>query len=218
MALGAATARCTFVLPRRTAARYDVRASSSPRAMRWPLSLRPSSSIFTQAPVAVGHRVVHGGPNLRTHQLITPQVLDQLRAATHFAPLHIPQALSLIASAQSIFPSAAHFACFDDCISPDHAGGGIASSASAALFQCGYSALWFPRPLVRVARASLRRAPARTSHLRASRQRSKPLRSSQRSIESTPPWGSLPPAASPWERAPAISILAYFSIFCARRN
>jgi len=66
------------------------------------------------APVAVGHRVVHGGPKLRTHQLITPQVLDQLRSATHFAPLHIPQALTLIASAQSIFPSAAHYACFDD--------------------------------------------------------------------------------------------------------
>ena len=65
-------------------------------------------------PVAVGHRIVHGGPNLRTHQLITPQVLDQLRSATHFAPLHIPQALLLIASAQSIFPSAAHYACFDD--------------------------------------------------------------------------------------------------------
>jgi acetate kinase len=65
-------------------------------------------------PVAVGHRVVHGGPELRTHQLITPQILDQLRAATHFAPLHIPQALTLIASAQSIFPSAAPFACFDD--------------------------------------------------------------------------------------------------------
>src|SRR6202140_1984305 len=65
-------------------------------------------------PVAVGHRVVHGGPNLRTHQLITPQVLDQLHSATHFAPLHIPLALTLIASAQSIFPSAAHYVCFDD--------------------------------------------------------------------------------------------------------
>src|ERR1700730_152857 len=65
-------------------------------------------------PVAVGHRVVHGGPNLRTHQLITQQVMDGLHAATHFAPLHIPQALSLIASAQSIFPEAKHFACLDD--------------------------------------------------------------------------------------------------------
>src|ERR1022692_2544937 len=67
-------------------------------------------------PVAVGHRIVHGGPKLCTHQLITPQVLDELRRATHFAPLHIPQALTLIASAQSIFPSAAHFACFDDAM------------------------------------------------------------------------------------------------------
>jgi acetate kinase len=65
-------------------------------------------------PVAVGHRVVHGGPKLLRHQIITSQLLDQLRAATHFAPLHIPQALSLIATAQSIFPSAAQFACFDD--------------------------------------------------------------------------------------------------------
>jgi len=66
------------------------------------------------APVAVGHRVVHGGPNLLTHQPITPQVLDELRSAVHFAPLHIPQALSLISSAQSLFPSATQFACFDD--------------------------------------------------------------------------------------------------------
>jgi len=66
------------------------------------------------SPIAVGHRVVHGGPKLCKHQLITPQVLDELRSATHFAPLHIPQALTLIASAQSIFPAAAHFAFFDD--------------------------------------------------------------------------------------------------------
>ena len=65
-------------------------------------------------PVAVGHRVVHGGPKLLQHQIITPQVLEQLRAATHFAPLHIPQALKLIAAAQSIFPAVPHFACFDD--------------------------------------------------------------------------------------------------------
>jgi acetate kinase len=65
-------------------------------------------------PVAVGHRVVHGGPKLRQHQIITPQVVEQLRAATHFAPLHIPQALKLIATAQSSLPAVAHFACFDD--------------------------------------------------------------------------------------------------------
>jgi acetate kinase len=65
-------------------------------------------------PIAVGHRLVHGGPKLRSHQSITPQVLEELHRATHFAPLHIPQALSLIASAQSAFPLAAQFACFDN--------------------------------------------------------------------------------------------------------
>jgi acetate kinase len=65
-------------------------------------------------PAAVGHRIVHGGPNLLTHQLITPQVLDELRAAVHFAPSHIPQAVALIISAQSIFPLAAQYACLDD--------------------------------------------------------------------------------------------------------
>src|SRR6202451_586701 len=69
---------------------------------------------IASTPVSVGHRVVHGGRELRRHQIITPQFLDQLRSAIHFAPLHIPQALSLIATAQSIFPSAAQFACFDD--------------------------------------------------------------------------------------------------------
>ena len=65
---------------------------------------------------ARGHWPPRGArrPKLYKHQIITPQVLDQLRAAIHFAPLHIPQALSLIAAAQSIFPSATQFACFDD--------------------------------------------------------------------------------------------------------
>jgi acetate kinase len=66
------------------------------------------------APIAVGHRIVHGGPKLVAHQLITPQLLDQLREAMHFAPVHIPQALKLIASAQRTFPSIPQFACFDD--------------------------------------------------------------------------------------------------------
>jgi acetate kinase len=69
---------------------------------------------FHGTPIAVGHRVVHGGPHLLSHQRITPPVLEQLEAATHFAPLHIPQSLALIALAQSIFTDVEHFACFDD--------------------------------------------------------------------------------------------------------
>jgi len=64
-------------------------------------------------PVAVGHRVVHGGPHLRTHQRLTPEVRRRLADAIHFAPLHIPPALALIDEAQKIFGGAVHFACFD---------------------------------------------------------------------------------------------------------
>jgi acetate kinase len=64
-------------------------------------------------PVAVGHRVVHGGPHLREHSQLTPEVLRQLEAAVHFAPLHIPQSLELIRQAQKTFADIPHFACFD---------------------------------------------------------------------------------------------------------
>lgn len=64
-------------------------------------------------PSAVGHRVVHGGPHLRAHQRITPEVRRQLQDAVHFAPLHIPPALALIDEAETIFADAPHFACFD---------------------------------------------------------------------------------------------------------
>ena len=64
-------------------------------------------------PVAVGHRVVHGGPKLREHTRLTPAILDQLKAAEPFAPLHIPQALALIAQAEQLFKNLPQFGCFD---------------------------------------------------------------------------------------------------------
>jgi acetate kinase len=65
------------------------------------------------APDAVGHRIVHGGPRLRRHCLIDGQVLAELEAATVFAPLHNPPALSLLRFAQKHFPNLPHVACFD---------------------------------------------------------------------------------------------------------
>jgi acetate kinase len=112
---------------------------------------------IASTPVAVGHRVVHGGPELRRHQIITPQFLDQLRSAIHFAPLHIPQALSLITTAQSIFPSAAQFACFDDAF--HHTIPEVASHLPVS------------RSFLRVPGAYSWREASRTSHLCASRQR-----------------------------------------------
>lgn len=64
-------------------------------------------------PSAIGHRIVHGGPHLTTHQRITNNVLSQLKAAIHFAPLHIPSALELIELTEQTYPDIPQFACLD---------------------------------------------------------------------------------------------------------
>jgi acetate kinase len=65
------------------------------------------------APKAIGHRIVHGGPKLRQHCVIDDSVLDELKTATAFAPLHIPSALAVIHFAQEHFPKLPQVACFD---------------------------------------------------------------------------------------------------------
>ncbi len=67
----------------------------------------------TGLPLAVGHRVVHGGPRLTVHQPITSQMLSELERSIHFAPLHIPAALALIREVENAFPGIPQFACFD---------------------------------------------------------------------------------------------------------
>ncbi|KND61991.1 Acetate kinase [Candidatus Burkholderia verschuerenii] len=62
---------------------------------------------------AVGHRVVHGGPHLREHGEITPEIEQTLRDAVPFAPLHLPASLALIDEARGMFSDAPHYACFD---------------------------------------------------------------------------------------------------------
>ena len=66
-----------------------------------------------ETPAAVGHRMVHGGPHLVTHQLITDSVLSTLQKSVHFAPLHIPPAVELIRHTETLFPQVPQFACFD---------------------------------------------------------------------------------------------------------
>jgi acetate kinase len=65
------------------------------------------------SPDAIGHRIVHGGPQLRRHCVIEAATLNQLEAATAFAPLHTPAALAVIRGAQRQFPAIPHIACFD---------------------------------------------------------------------------------------------------------
>lgn len=97
---------------------FTSRHEALTHAARWLDELSPGK------PFAVGHRVVHGGPRLLQHQKITPEVVAEMRACVHFAPLHIPMALQLIAEAQQAYPDVPQFACFDTafhCTMPERA-------------------------------------------------------------------------------------------------
>ncbi|NEB14945.1 acetate/propionate family kinase [Streptomyces coelicoflavus] len=71
------------------------------------------------APVAVGHRVVHGGPALREHLLVDDHVRDALDGAADMAPLHVPPALTVLDAARDLLPDIPHAACLDTAF---HAG------------------------------------------------------------------------------------------------
>ena len=63
--------------------------------------------------IGFGHRVVHGGPRYAAPCLITPKVLEDLRALIPLAPLHQPYNLAAIEAAAERFPDIPQVACFD---------------------------------------------------------------------------------------------------------
>lgn len=62
---------------------------------------------------ALGFRVVHPGADVTDHARITPKLLDELRRAAEFAPLHEPVTIRLIEMMEGRFPKIPQYACFD---------------------------------------------------------------------------------------------------------
>ena len=62
---------------------------------------------------AVGHRVVHGGPNYSRPQRITPAMMDELRHLSPFDPEHLPEEILLTEAFHQRFPDLPQIACFD---------------------------------------------------------------------------------------------------------
>jgi acetate kinase len=62
---------------------------------------------------AVGHRVVHGGPRHVEPEVVTPELLAELRRNTPFAPEHLPAEIDLMAALGERFPDRPQVACFD---------------------------------------------------------------------------------------------------------
>lgn len=63
--------------------------------------------------VGVGHRVVHGGPNFKTAQRITPKLVEELHRLSPYDPEHLPSGIQLMESFHEHYSSVPQIACFD---------------------------------------------------------------------------------------------------------
>ena len=70
--------------------------------------------------VAVGHRVVHGGPVYDRPVLITPSIVAQLEKYVSLAPLHQPNNLAPIRALLTRRPELLQVACFDTAFHREH--------------------------------------------------------------------------------------------------
>lgn len=71
-------------------------------------------------PLAVGHRVVHGGPEFERPVRVDQDVLSRLERYTNLAPLHQPFNLAPIRSLLTNAPDVAQVACFDTAFHRTH--------------------------------------------------------------------------------------------------
>jgi acetate kinase len=71
-------------------------------------------------PVAIGHRVVHGGPDYDTHVTVDDDVLAKLEVLVPLAPLHQPNNLLPIRAIRATQPDVLQVACFDTAFHRGH--------------------------------------------------------------------------------------------------
>jgi acetate kinase len=70
--------------------------------------------------VALGHRVVHGGPQYHQPVVVDRDVLEQLERYASLAPLHQPNNLAPIRMLLELRPDLPQVACFDTAFHRDH--------------------------------------------------------------------------------------------------
>jgi len=78
-----------------------------------------SKEVSTKHIAAVGHRIVHGGSKYYKPQLVTPQLLKDLRELTAFDPEHLPAQLSLIETLSRQLVGVPQVVCFDTAFHHD---------------------------------------------------------------------------------------------------
>lgn len=69
---------------------------------------------------AVGHRIVHGGPDFATPVELTDAIVAELGKLAPLAPLHQPHNLRGVEAAAKAFPEATQIGCFDTAFHRGH--------------------------------------------------------------------------------------------------
>ena len=88
-------------------------------------------------PVAVGHRVVHGGSTYDTHIAIDDDVIANLEVLVPLAPLHQPNNLLPIRAIRAMQPEVLQVACFDTAFHRGHPEVADRYAIPEALYQDG---------------------------------------------------------------------------------
>jgi acetate kinase len=76
--------------------------------------LRALDANLIGAPLmAIGHRIVHGGPRYGDPQLITHDLTDELKRLAVFVPNHLPAEIAMVEAMAQLLPGLPQVACFD---------------------------------------------------------------------------------------------------------
>jgi acetate kinase len=117
---GSSTVKCalfTFDKQPRLLARDIIEASGSaaiPHLLDW-IHVHTADTPL----VAIGHRIVHGGPNLTRPEPVTPTLIDTLTGLIPFAPNHLPDELAVLRALGRTQPVVPQMACFDTAFHAD---------------------------------------------------------------------------------------------------
>lgn len=90
--------------------------------------------------VAVGHRVVHGGPDLYRPTVVDDATIARLRELSPLAPLHNPPAIDGIEVARRALPELPHIAVFDTAFFHD-----LPAAAATYAIDAGIAENWHIR-------------------------------------------------------------------------
>lgn len=76
-------------------------------------NLQSDHPIIYASIAAVGHRIVHGGPQGNPARIVTDELITEIESYAAFAPQHMPAALSIMKLLRRQLTHVPHVACFD---------------------------------------------------------------------------------------------------------